>query len=301
MEGWNITEMVPGLSTGNVEEHSRSGGRTGVLYVVSTPIGNLEDMTHRAVRVLGQVRLIAAEDTRHTRKLLDHYGIRTPLTSLHGFNEHEKSEGIVRKLQEGLDVAYVSDAGTPGISDPGYLLVNRAVAAGIRVVPVPGASAVVAALSVSGLPTEKYVFHGFLPSPKGKRRAFLASLRGEEKTMVFYESPRRLRETLADIAEVLGDRPIVVARELTKTFEEVIRETVSEASARLGEGEVRGEITLIVSGAREPRPEPADEEIRARAAALLADRSLSRRDVADIVSSEMDVPRKRVYRLILFP
>ncbi|HOG18690.1 MAG TPA: 16S rRNA (cytidine(1402)-2'-O)-methyltransferase [Syntrophales bacterium] len=289
------------MSTGNVEEHSRSGGRTGVLYVVSTPIGNLEDMTHRAVRVLGQVRLIAAEDTRHTRKLLDHYGIRTPLTSLHGFNEHEKSEGIVRKLQEGLDVAYVSDAGTPGISDPGYLLVNRAVAAGIRVVPVPGASAVVAALSVSGLPTEKYVFHGFLPSPKGKRRAFLASLRGEEKTMVFYESPRRLRETLADIAEVLGDRPIVVARELTKTFEEVIRETVSEASARLGEGEVRGEITLIVSGAREPRPEPADEEIRARAAALLADRSLSRRDVADIVSSEMDVPRKRVYRLILFP
>jgi len=301
MEGWNITEMVPGLSTGNVEEHSRSGGRTGVLYVVSTPIGNLEDMTHRAVRVLGQVRLIAAEDTRHTRKLLDHYGIRTPLTSLHGFNEHEKSEGIVRKLQEGLDVAYVSDAGTPGISDPGYLLVNRAVAAGIRVVPVPGASAVVAALSVSGLPTEKYVFHGFLPSPKGKRRAFLASLRGEEKTMVFYESPRRLRETLADIAEVLGDRPIVVARELTKTFEEVIRETVSEASARLGEGEVRGEITLIVSGAREPRPEPADEEIRARAAALLADRSLSRRDVADIVSREMDVPRKRVYRLVLFP
>ncbi len=301
MEGWNITEMVPGLSTGNVEEHSRSGGRTGVLYVVSTPIGNLEDMTHRAVRVLGQVRLIAAEDTRHTRKLLDHYGIRTPLTSLHGFNEHEKSEGIVRKLGEGLDVAYVSDAGTPGISDPGYLLVNRAVAAGIRVVPVPGASAVVAALSVSGLPTEKYVFHGFLPSPKGKRRAFLASLRGEEKTMVFYESPRRLRETLADIAEVLGDRPIVVARELTKTFEEVIRETVSEASARLGEGEVRGEITLIVSGAREPRPEPADEEIRARAAALLADRSLSRRDVADIVSREMDVPRKRVYRLVLFP
>ncbi|OPY93539.1 MAG: Ribosomal RNA small subunit methyltransferase I [Syntrophaceae bacterium PtaU1.Bin231] len=293
--------MVPGLSTGNVEEHSRSGGRTGVLYVVSTPIGNLEDMTHRAVRVLGQVRLIAAEDTRHTRKLLDHYGIRTPLTSLHGFNEHEKSEGIVRKLQEGLDVAYVSDAGTPGISDPGYLLVNRAVAAGIRVVPVPGASAVVAALSVSGLPTEKYVFHGFLPSPKGKRRAFLASLRGEEKTMVFYESPRRLRETLADIAEVLGDRPIVVARELTKTFEEVIRGTVSEAAAQLGEGEVRGEITLIVSGAREPRPEPTDEEIRARAAVLLADGSLSRRDVADIVSREMDVPRKRVYRLVLFP
>jgi len=289
------------LSTGNIEEHSDSGVKTGILYVVSTPIGNLEDMTHRGIRVLKQVRLIAAEDTRHTRKLLDHYGIRTAVTSLHGFNEHEKCGRIVGKLKDGTDVAYVSDAGTPGISDPGYLLVNRAVAEGIRVVPIPGASAAVAALSVSGLPTEKYAFHGFLPSPKGKRRSFLESLRSEEKTMVFYESPRRLRETLADIGEILGDRAVVVARELTKTFEEVIRGTVSEASARLGEGEVRGEITLIVSGIREPRPAPTDEEIRACAAALLADGSLSRRDVADIVSRELDVPRKRVYRLVLFP
>ena len=289
------------MSTGNIEGISNSHEKAGTLFVVATPIGNLEDATYRAVRILGEVHLIAAEDTRHTRKLLLHFGIRTPLTSLHGFNEREKCGMIVRKLREGRDIAYVSDAGTPGISDPGHLLVRRAAAEGIRVVPIPGACAAVAALSVSGLPLDQYVFYGFPPSQAGRRESFLNSIRDERKTMVFYESPRRIKKTLAEMGEIFGDRPVVLARELTKIFEEVIRGTISEVADRLGGGDVRGEITLIVSGAGDRKAVPADEEIRARAAELLADGSRSRRDVAKALSGQLGVSKQRVYRLTLFP
>ena len=195
----------------------------GTLYVVATPIGNLEDITLRAIRILKEVRLIAAEDTRRTRILLDKYGISTPLTSLYDQNEAKKSGLLIARLLEGEDVAYVSDAGTPGISDPGYILVREAVSLGIRVAPVPGASALIAALSVSGLPMDSFIFLGFLPSKSMRRRQLLTSLREEERTLIFYESPHRLLASLNDIAALLGDREVVVSREMTKIYEEFLR------------------------------------------------------------------------------
>jgi len=198
-------------------------GPSGTLYIVATPIGNLEDITIRAIRILKEVCLIAAEDTRRTRILLDKYQIPTPLTSLYDQNEMKKSGLILAKLQKGEDVAYVSDAGTPGISDPGYILVKEAIARGIRVAPVPGSSALVAALSVSGLPMDSFVFLGFLPAKSVRRRRLLASLKQEERTLVFYESPRRLLSCLYDIEELLGEREVVVSREMTKFYEEFLR------------------------------------------------------------------------------
>jgi 16S rRNA (cytidine1402-2'-O)-methyltransferase len=195
----------------------------GTLYVVATPIGNLEDITLRAIRILKEVRLIAAEDTRRTRILLDKYEISTPLTSLYDQNEAKKSGLLIARLLKGEDVAYVSDAGTPGISDPGYILVREAVSRGIRVAPIPGASALIAALSVSGLPMDSFVFLGFLPSKSMRRRKLLTSLREDERTLIFYESPHRLLASLKDIAAVLGDREMVVSREMTKIHEKFLR------------------------------------------------------------------------------
>jgi len=205
----------------------------GTLYIVSTPIGNLEDITLRAIRILREVRLIAAEDTRRTKILLDTYGIDTPLTSLHDRNELKKSVHLIARLNEGIDIAYVSNAGTPGISDPGYIFVKHAIAESIKVVPVPGPVAAVAALNVSGLPMDSFVFFAFLPSRHGKRRQLLESIKEESKTMVFYESPNRLVAALQDINEILGNRQIAVSRELTKIYEETLRGTVNEVSKSL--------------------------------------------------------------------
>ncbi len=245
---------------------------------MATPIGNLEDITLRAVRILGEVALIAAEDTRRTRKLLNAYGIKTPLTSLYDQNEARKSAPLIRKIEEGLDVAYVSDAGTPGISDPGYLLVRQALERGIRVIPIPGPSALVAALSVSGLPMESFVFHGFLPAKAAKRRKLLAGWRDEKKTMIFYESPLRLAALLGDIREILADPEVVVTREMTKVFEEVVRGRAGEVLTALAARPIKGEITLIVAGSACTAPEAVDEAgLQERIAALLDDPNLSRR------------------------
>lgn len=225
----------------------------GILYIVSTPIGNLEDITIRALSTLKEVGLIAAEDTRQTQKLLNHYGIHTPLTSYHGYNKEEKAEVLVRRLQEGQSIALVSDAGTPLISDPGLYLINRCIQEGIRAVPVPGASAVPCALSVAGLPTDSFVFEGFLPQKRGKRLKKLNSLKELPHTLIFFESPHRLTQTLTDCLEVLGDRPIALARELTKVFEEVIRGNISEVVERLTKRTVKGEITLLIGGASRKR------------------------------------------------
>jgi len=220
----------------------------GMLYIVSTPIGNREDITLRALRILREVDLIAAEDTRHTSFLLRHFGIHTPLTSYFEGNEFKKKEFILSKLKQGHRIALVSDAGTPGISDPGFRLIQTAIENEIPIVPIPGPSAVIAALSVSGLPSDAFLFRGFLPHKMKKRRDLLKELEDVRETLIFYESPHRISETLKDIFEVLGDREIVLTRELTKIYEEVLRGKVSEIQTQMGERKLKGEITLVISG-----------------------------------------------------
>jgi 16S rRNA (cytidine1402-2'-O)-methyltransferase len=220
----------------------------GSLYIVSTPIGNREDITLRALHILKEVDLIAAEDTRHTILLLRHFGIQTPLTSYFEGNELKKKEFILSKLKQGHRVALVSDAGTPGISDPGFRLIQTAIENQIPIVPIPGPSAVIAALSVSGLPTDAFLFKGFLPHKSKKKKDFLQQLEGIRETLIFYESPYRLSETLNNIFDILGDREMVLTRELTKIYEEVIRGKVSEIQTQIGERKLKGEITLVISG-----------------------------------------------------
>jgi 16S rRNA (cytidine1402-2'-O)-methyltransferase len=218
----------------------------GTLYLVATPIGNLDDITHRAIQVLKEVDLIACEDTRHTRKLLTHYGISTHTISYHEHNERERAQELFTRLNGGSSVAVVSDAGTPGISDPGFRLVQLAIENGIRVVPVPGANALVSALVASGLPTDEFFFGGFLPSRSGARRARLKSLESIPATLIFYEAPHRLAASLRDAAQILGSRQAVVARELTKLHEEIARGSLVELAERYASGDVRGEIVLVI-------------------------------------------------------
>ena len=232
--------------------------------MVATPIGNLEDITLRALRVLKEVSLIAAEDTRETRKLLSRHGIATPATSYFEHNKLTKLDSILGRLRTG-DVALVSDAGTPGISDPGYELVRAAIDAGYPVVPIPGPSAVISALAVSGLPTDQFTYLGFLPRRSGDRRRFLAAVAGERRTLVAYESRHRLLDALEDVRATLGDRRVAVATELTKLFEEAFRGTVSEAIAHLGGTGPRGEYTLVIAGAEAEKPASdaeVEEELR---------------------------------------
>jgi 16S rRNA (cytidine1402-2'-O)-methyltransferase len=220
---------------------------SGCLYVVATPIGNLADITRRALEVLSSVDLIAAEDTRTTRKLLSAYGISKPLTSYHAQSSARKEAEIVRKLASGLSVALVTESGTPGISDPAVRLVRRALDEGISVVPIPGPTALVAALSASGLPTGTFTFEGFLPTKPGKRKRRLEELAALGHTVVLYESPRRLKRLMEELEEIFGpERPCVVARELTKLHEEFIRGTVAEVARALSQREVRGEVTILL-------------------------------------------------------
>jgi 16S rRNA (cytidine1402-2'-O)-methyltransferase len=223
---------------------------TGTLYLVATPIGNLEDITHRAVRILHAVKVIACEDTRHTRKLLNHYGINTKTISYHEHNERERAAELLKLLETGSDVAIVSDAGTPGISDPGFQLARLAIEAGVPVVPVPGPSALISALIASGLPTDEFFFGGFLPARSGARRARLAELRSLPATLIFYEAPHRIAASLRDAHEILGEREAVVARELTKMHEEIVRGRLSELRERFSTREhARGEMVLIIDRA----------------------------------------------------
>ena len=228
----------------------------GTLYVVATPIGNLEDVSARALRILKEVDVVACEDTRRTRALLTHFDIHTPTVSYYEHNKLSRGPQLLRQLAEGRSIALVSDAGTPGISDPGILLVREARAAGVSVVPIPGPSAVVAALSAAGLPADRFVFDGFLPVKPGRRRNRLTQLRDLETTVVFYESPHRIVATLEAIGEVFGTVPVVVARELTKQFEEIVTATPAEHLERLREG-ARGEFTVVIRGkATVPEDEP---------------------------------------------
>jgi 16S rRNA (cytidine1402-2'-O)-methyltransferase len=234
---------------------------SGTLYVVATPIGNLEDITARALRVLREVDVVACEDTRRTRALLTHFEIHTPTVSYYEHNKLTRGPQLLRQLGEGKSVALVSDAGTPGISDPGVLLVREARAAGILVVPVPGPSAVVAALSAAGLPADRFVFDGFLPAKPGRRINRLKALRDLETTVVVYESPHRIVAAMEAIAEVFGATPVVVARELTKQFEEIVTATPAAHLERLRAGAVRGEFVVVIPGKLARAP---DEDERPR-------------------------------------
>jgi 16S rRNA (cytidine1402-2'-O)-methyltransferase len=268
----------------------------GALYIVATPIGNLEDVTLRALRVLKEVDLIAAEDTRHTRKLLTHYGITTPLTSYYDQIEASKAPVLISQLRAGKSIALVSDAGTPGIADPGYRLVKGAVEAGVPVVPLPGPSTVTTLLSVGGLPTDRFAFEGFLPAKTTQRRKTLQRLKQEERTLIFCESPHRLLDALADIEEIFGDRPATIGRELTKMFEEILRGAVSELRDVLRKRDIKGEVTLLVAGASEGSDStsvpPLDEEIR-----QLLGQGLSLKDVAHLLSEQRGVAKREVYAL----
>jgi 16S rRNA (cytidine1402-2'-O)-methyltransferase len=269
----------------------------GVLYVVATPIGNLEDVTLRALRVLREVDLVAAEDTRRTRALLAHHGIARPVTSYYDAVERRKAPALVARLLDGAKIALVTDAGTPGIADPGYHLVRGAIAAGISVVPVPGPSALTTLVSVAGIPAERFAFEGFLPSRAGARAARLRAVAAEPRALVFYEAARRLDAFLADAAEILGDREAVVGRELTKRFEEIVRGQLTEVRRRFASGEpARGEVVVLVAGAAgEVTAAPTlDDDIRA---ALATGRRVS--ELATEIAERTGQPRREVYRRAL--
>ncbi|MDR7434224.1 MAG: 16S rRNA (cytidine(1402)-2'-O)-methyltransferase [Armatimonadota bacterium] len=266
---------------------------TGKLYVVGTPIGNLEDITLRALRILQEVDLIACEDTRRTRNLLARYNLSKPLVSYHEHNERERAGELLSRLRSGESIALLTDAGMPAISDPGSVLIQAAIAEGIPVIPIPGPSAVTTALVVSGLPTDRYTFAGFLPRKRSERRAVLQSLQGLPGSLVFFEAPHRLIQTLRDLLEVLGDRRIAVARELTKVHEEVLRGRISEVLARLEQGPVRGEVTLVVEGStgqREPNRWAAQEHL---AQLLLA--GVPPKEAVRQVARAYGLPRREVF------
>ena len=271
-------------------------GETGTLFVCATPIGNLEDITLRALRVLREVDLIAAEDTRHTRKLLAHYDIHTPTTSYHQHSRGGRAKQLVEQLQKGRTIALVADAGTPGISDPGHELVSLAIAVGVPVVVVPGPSAVMSALAISGLPVRSFRYEGFLPRRQADRRALLASLAAETRTVVMFEAPHRLCETLEDILEVCGDRPLAAARELTKVHEEVVRGTVSEVLAHFRRRRPRGEFTLVLGGAQAAQQPAAGEQELERALRALLEEGVSLRDAARRLATVYGVSRRQVYQ-----
>ncbi|MGH8282113.1 MAG: 16S rRNA (cytidine(1402)-2'-O)-methyltransferase [Gammaproteobacteria bacterium] len=272
----------------------------GVLYVVATPIGNLEDLSPRAQRVMAEVQLIAAEDTRHTRTLLAHFGLRTSLLALHDHNEAECTPRVLARLLAGESVALVSDAGTPLISDPGFNLVRAARMAGVTVSPVPGPSALIAALSVSGLPTDRFVFEGFLPARSAARRARLAELAAETRTLVFYEAVHRLQESLADMAQTLGaERAAVLARELTKLHETVSSGTLSELATRLtANAEApKGEAVILVAGNAEARSRGADIETQRVLRILLEE--LPIRQAAELAARISGGRKNRLYATAL--
>lgn len=269
----------------------------GELYLCATPIGNLEDITLRALRVLKEVDLIAAEDTRQTKKLCSHYDITTPLTSYHEHNKQQKGQYLIEQLREGKNIAVVTDAGMPGISDPGYDLVTLAVEAGIKVVPLPGAVAAVSALVVSGLPTEQFVFLGFLPRAGKKRKNELLSLMAEGRTMIFYEAPHRLRKTLEDLLHALGNRQVVIGRELTKKYEEFWRGELVSALDYFQEP--KGEITIVLAGNENSQPKETfsgsvEEEIE-----LLLNQGMEKMECFKKIAKRRKMSKSEVYSIYL--
>ena len=271
----------------------------GTIYLVATPIGNLEDITLRALRILKEADLIACEDTRQTQKLLNHFGITTPTISYHEHNEAARAEELAAQAQQGRIIAIVSDAGMPAISDPGYRIVLQALEQKVPVIPIPGPSALLAALAASGLPTDSFRFHGFLPAKQGQRRRILEEIRPSSQTEIFYEAPHRVVEALQDIVEVLGlSRSVVIARELTKLHEEFLRGSAQELLAQLQQKEVRGEITLLIGKADERAESTVSttQTLRQRMAELMHEQHLDEKAALKVVAKERGVSKSEAYR-----
>lgn len=273
--------------------------KLGTLYVVATPLGNLGDISARALETLRRVDLIAAEDTRHSRKLLDHFGVSTPTTSYYDEAEAAKAPRLVEQLKRGKSIALISDAGTPCIADPGYRLVTAAIAEGVAVVAIPGPSAVAAALSIAGLPTDRFVFEGFVPAKPGARAKFFAGLAQERRTIVVYEAARRLVASLHDLVAEIGDRQIAIVRELTKMFEETLRGSASELAAQLAEREkvqgLPGEVTMVIAGAPAVVREMTAAEIGAELERLRGE-GMSLKEASHVLSRETGIPRREIYK-----
>lgn len=267
----------------------------GILYICPTPIGNLEDITLRTIRILGEVDLIAAEDTRHTIKLLNHYDIKKPLTSYHEHNIKEKGIELIEKLNEGKSIALVSDAGMPGISDPGQELIRQAIDEGIDVIALPGATASITALVISGLPTDKFIFEGFLSSKKGERKKELDKIKEYRKTTIIYEAPHRLINLLEDMVEILEDRKISISRELTKKYEETFRGTAAEALEKFTVTGIKGEFVIIVDGNHE------EKEIEEIDIGQLLEKYISegftKKEAVKKVSEETGIAKNLVYKI----
>lgn len=270
------------------------------LYLVATPIGNLEDITLRALRVLREADLIACEDTRHTRRLLNHFGIDKPTVSYHEHNEQTRAVELVGRLLQGESIALVTDAGTPGISDPAYRIVRAAIENGITIVPVPGATASITGLIASGLPTDSFMFAGFLPVKKQARRAKLEALKSERATLVCYEAPHRIRETLLDAEEILGNRDAAIGRELTKLHEQFIRGTLAEIREYFDSHEPRGEMTLVISGSHGDNLEEVEEIlIGSQIERLMLEEGLSRNEAIKRAARSRGMSKREAYRLLL--
>jgi len=280
------------------KETVKSSKSSGTLYVVATPIGNLEDITLRALRILKEVDLIAAEDTRHTRKLLTHFGISTPTMSYYKEKEQERTVVIINKLKEGHDIALVSDAGTPGISDPGSVLVQKTITENINIEPIPGPSALTTALSVAGIHDNSFVFFGFAPSRKKQRQDLLHSLSQERKYMVFFEAPHRIQSFLQDCLAILGDRNVFWCRELTKMHEELTRDSLSVILQTLTDKKVKGESVLIITGA-ENEPAISDKELKDLLHSYKKSGELSLKDAVQVITKTHNLPRNMVYRRAL--
>ncbi|MBN1627199.1 MAG: 16S rRNA (cytidine(1402)-2'-O)-methyltransferase [Deltaproteobacteria bacterium] len=277
------------------KDKTNQDGRAGTLYVVATPIGNLEDITLRALKILKEVSLIAAENIDHTRRLCSHYGIRTRLLSYNQHNSASKGPKLLEILDKGDDIAIVTNAGTPTVSDPGSELVAIAHEHGIRVSPIPGPSAVITALSVSGLKVDRFVFIGFLPNRGGKRRKYIRGLLNERRTMILYEAPHRVVELLNDLRDILGDRRAAVLRELTKVYEEIKRGSISEILEDMDPEMVKGEFTIIISGS-ERDDEGPDDALKDRIGELLKDKTMGAREIATRLSGEPGMNYRAVYR-----
>lgn len=277
---------------------------SGTLYLVATPIGNLEDMTYRAIRILNEVDLIAAEDTRNSIKLLNHFNIKTPMTSYHEFNKYEKADYLVNKLLEGVNVAEITDAGTPGISDPGEELVKRALDAGITVTSVPGPAAFVDALIISGQSTRRFVFEAFLPTDKKERKAVLESFKKETRTIIMYEAPHRLKKTLAELNEAIGNRRISICKELTKRYENNFRTTIEEAMAYYEENDPKGEFVLVIEGRSEIELQEEaihqwDEISLEDHMEIYLEKGMSKKEAMKAVATDRGITKREVYQQLL--
>ena len=286
------------------EPETRTYAEPGTLYLCATPIGNLGDITERVLRTLESVDLIAAEDTRNTLRLLNHFGIKKPLTSYHEYNKYTKAEELISKLHRGASIAVVTDAGTPAISDPGEVIAAMCLEQGIRVTSLPGACALITALTMSGMPARRFCFEGFLPADKKERRYILTQLQREERTTILYEAPHHLRGTLQELYDNLGDRRITLCRELTKKFEEALPMTLASAIEYYGENEPRGEYVLVLAGAdraalEEEKRRNFEEMTLEEHMALYTDQGLSRKDAMKKVAADRGVSKRDIYKELM--